>query len=133
MIEPQTYNPRYILLSRHLNIYVCCQALVNNKVYTKRQSICSCIVYNLAKTFTWWKQSNNLSYADNGVANTTSTLVGLEEQPNGICWYHFHLHISHKSMIKLMSQLCGELQLILCLSRRDKNHPKTTWALMDVW
>ena len=41
-------------------------------------------------------------------------------QPNGIHWCHFHLHISHKavkSMAKLISQSCGELQPAVCLSR----------------
>ena len=44
------------------------------------------------------------------------------KQPNGIHWYHFHLQISHKaakSMAKLISQSCGELQLAVCFSRGD--------------
>ena len=44
------------------------------------------------------------------------------KQPNGICWSHFHPHMSHKaakSMAKLISQLCGESQLAICLSRED--------------
>ena len=35
---------------------------------------------------------------------------------------HFYLHISHKaakSMAKLISQSCGELQLAVCLSKGD--------------
>ena len=43
-----------------------------------------------------------------------------QNQPNGIRWCHFHLHISHKavkSMAKLISQSCGELQPGVCLPR----------------
>ena len=37
-----------------------------------------------------------------------------------IIWCHFHLHISRKaakSMVVLISQSCGELQPVVCLSR----------------
>ena len=43
-----------------------------------------------------------------------------------IHWCHFHLHISHKaakSMTKLISQLCGELQPAVCLSRGCGGQP----------
>ena len=42
---------------------------------------------------------------------------------NGIHWYYFQLHISHKtakSMTKVISQLCGKLQLAVWLSRGDR-------------
>ena len=35
-------------------------------------------------------------------------------------------------MVKLTNQLCGDLQLAVCLSRGD-SHLKTNRALMDVW
>ena len=41
-------------------------------------------------------------------------------QQSGIHWCHFHLHMSHnavKSMAKLISQSCGELQPAVCLPR----------------
>ena len=43
-----------------------------------------------------------------------------QNQPNDISWCHFHLYISHKaakSMAKLISQSCGELQQAVCLPR----------------
>ena len=82
-----------------------------------------------------------------GIANTTSVSIGWEgigvgeepqsgglrlrlyqNQPNDIHWCHFYLHISHKaakSMAKLISQVCDELQPADCLSR-------STQALVDV-
>ena len=59
------------------------------------------------------------------------------KQPNGVHWCHFHFHISHKvakSMVKLTSQLSGDLQLHGCLLVQGRwSHLKTTWARMDVW
>ena len=49
--------------------------------------------------------------------------------PNGTQWYHFQLHILHKtaeSMIKFISHVCGELQLAVHLSREDRL-PKDSW------
>ena len=43
-----------------------------------------------------------------------------QNKPNGIHWCHFHHHISHKavkSMARLISQSCGELQPAVCLPR----------------
>ena len=48
--------------------------------------------------------------------------VFTKKQSNGIHWCHFHFHMSHKaakSMAKLISQLCGDSQLVVCLSRED--------------
>ena len=45
-----------------------------------------------------------------------------ESQLVAIHWCHLLLYISHKatkSMAKLISQSCGELQLAVCLSRED--------------
>ena len=74
-----------------------------------------------------------------GIDNTTSTPIWVEEgcgepqsggqrlcqhckQPNDIHWCYFQLHIPLKAataMAKLISQLCGVLQLAVCLSRGD--------------
>ena len=71
-----------------------------------------------------------------GVANSirTSTDGGWEaknggqklyqswKQPNGINWFYFQLHISHKaakSMTNFIIQWYSDLQLAIYLSRRD--------------
>ena len=47
---------------------------------------------------------------------------------------HFHLHMSHKavkSMEKLITQLCGDLQSAVCLPREDgaiHRSPKHLWT-----
>ena len=56
------------------------------------------------------------------------------KQPNDIHWCHCDFNISQKaakSMAKLISQLCGELQLAVCLSRGDgaiERRPKHLWT-----
>ena len=53
--------------------------------------------------------------------------------PNGTQWYHFQLHILHKtaeSMVKFISHVCSELQLAVRLSREDETIyrlPEHSW------
>ena len=67
-----------------------------------------------------------------GYINTVNSQM-VSVGANGV----FHLHKSHKaakSMAKLISQLCGELQLAVCWSRGEetiKGHPSTRGHLIS--
>ena len=62
------------------------------------------------------------------------SLINTTDSQMGIHWCHFQLYISHKatkSIAKLISQLCGELQLAVCLSIEDRAI-KDDPVLMDI-